>query len=68
MITYKKGDDVIIASANVNLNKSLGVILRYSERLDKYEVKLTASLMTKKDITELFDGLGFDKKQRKDYE
>ena len=43
MITYKKGDDVIIASANVNLNKSLGVILRYSERLDKYEVKLTAS-------------------------
>lgn len=32
------------------------------------EVKMLASLMSKKDIEELFDSLGFDKKQRKEYE
>jgi hypothetical protein len=32
------------------------------------EIKLMASLMDKKDITELFDKMGFDKQQRKDYE
>lgn len=32
------------------------------------EVKMLASLMTKADIEELFDNLGFDKKQRKEYE
>ena len=32
------------------------------------EVKLLASMMTKEDIKELFDNLGFDKKQRKEYE
>lgn len=32
------------------------------------EVKQLASMMDKKDIEELFDKLGFDKKQRKEYE
>lgn len=32
------------------------------------DVKLLTSLMDEKDKKELFDGLGFDKKQRKDYE
>jgi len=32
------------------------------------EVKILADLMTKEDIKELFDSLGFDKKQRKEYE
>jgi hypothetical protein len=32
------------------------------------EVKMLASMMTKDDIKELFDDLGFDKKQRKEYE
>jgi len=32
------------------------------------EVKMLANLMTKADIEELFDSLGFDKKQRKEYE
>ena len=32
------------------------------------EIKLLASMMTEKDINELFDKLGFDKKQRKEYE
>ncbi len=32
------------------------------------EVKLLASLMDKNDIEDLFDKLGYDKKQRKEYE
>jgi hypothetical protein len=32
------------------------------------EVKLLASMMSKQDIEELFDKMGFDKKQRKEYE
>lgn len=32
------------------------------------DVQLMASLMTKDDINNLFDELGFDKKQRKEYE
>jgi hypothetical protein len=32
------------------------------------EVKLQASMMTKQDKEELFEKMGFDKKQRKDYE
>jgi hypothetical protein len=32
------------------------------------DIKFQASLMTKQDCTDLFDKLGFDKKQRKEYE
>lgn len=32
------------------------------------DIKLLARLMTKEDINELFDQMGFDKKQRKEYE
>jgi hypothetical protein len=32
------------------------------------EIKLLASMMDKTDIEELFDQMGFDKKQRKEYE
>jgi hypothetical protein len=32
------------------------------------DIKLLASLMSAKDKTDLFDNMGFDKKQRKDYE
>jgi hypothetical protein len=32
------------------------------------DIKLLGSLMTKKDCEELFDNMGFDKKQRKEYE
>lgn len=32
------------------------------------EIKLMASMMNKKDCEELFDKMGFDKNQRKDYE
>jgi len=32
------------------------------------EIKLLSGMMTKEDIKELFDKMGFDKKQRKEYE
>jgi hypothetical protein len=32
------------------------------------DIKTLASMMTKKDVEELFDKMGFDKKQRKEYE
>ena len=32
------------------------------------DIKLMASMMDKKDREELFDKMGFDKKQRKEYE
>jgi hypothetical protein len=32
------------------------------------DIKLLASMMDKKDKEELFDKMGFDKKQRKEYE
>lgn len=32
------------------------------------DIKILASMMSKEDIEELFDKLGFDKKQRKEYE
>lgn len=32
------------------------------------EIKMLAKMMDKKDINELFDKMGFDKKQRKEYE
>jgi hypothetical protein len=32
------------------------------------DIKLMATMMDKKDKDELFDKMGFDKKQRKDYE
>jgi hypothetical protein len=32
------------------------------------DVKLMASMMDKNDVKELFDKMGFDAKQRKDYE
>ena len=32
------------------------------------EIKMMASMMDKADIQKLFDNLGFDKKQRKEYE
>lgn len=32
------------------------------------DIKMIAKMMDKKDITELFDKMGFDKKQRKEYE
>jgi hypothetical protein len=32
------------------------------------DIKVLASLMNKKDKDELFDKMGFDKKQRKEYE
>ena len=50
----------------VNKIEKLLAELRPSSKIS--DIKLLASLMTKQDIAELFDSLGFDKKQRKEYE
>lgn len=49
-------------------NKIEKLIADLNPAMKLNEVKMLASLMTKQDINELFDDLGFDKKQRKEYE
>ena len=60
--TYLKAN----SKAKVNKIEKLLCDIDPAKKLD--EIKLQASLMTKQDIEELFDSLGFDKKQRKEYE
>lgn len=50
----------------VNKIEKLLAELHPAEKIS--DIKLMASLMSKKEIDELFDKMGFDKKQRKEYE
>lgn len=50
------------------INKLENLIADLNPAMKIEDIKLLTSLMTKKDIEELFDNLGFDKKQRKEYE
>jgi hypothetical protein len=52
------------SSANNKTEKLLAEIYPAKKMED---IKVLASLMTKEDLNELFDSLGFDKKQRKEY-
>jgi hypothetical protein len=52
------------SSANNKTEKLLAEIYPAKKMED---IKLLASLMTKDDLNELFDSLGYDKKQRKEY-
>jgi len=58
----------IAASKKTKTNKIEKLLMEIypSKKLD--DIKILASMMDKKDIEELFDNLGFDKKQRKEYE
>ena len=67
-VGVKLNHQYLAASKKEKVLKIEKLIAELNPAMKMDEVKLTASLMTKKDITELFDGLGFDKKQRKDYE
>jgi hypothetical protein len=49
-------------------NKIEKLIAELNPTMKFDEIKLMASLMDKQDIEDLFDKMGFDKKQRKDYE
>ena len=52
----------------VELNKIEKLLADLHPTYKNDEIKLLASLMSKDDVNELFDKLGFDKKQRKEYE
>jgi hypothetical protein len=49
-------------------NKIEKLIAEINPAMKLSDIKLLASMMDKKDKEELFDKMGFDKKQRKDYE
>jgi hypothetical protein len=49
-------------------NKIEKLLVELHPAMKLSEIKLLASMMDKKDIEELFDKMGFDKKQRKEYE
>jgi hypothetical protein len=49
-------------------NKIEKLIAELNPTMKFDEIKLLADLMNKQDIEELFDKMGFDKKQRKEYE
>lgn len=56
------------AGTKAKANKIEKLLAELYPTMKMNEIKLLASMMDKKDIDELFDKMGFDKKQRKDYE
>jgi len=58
----------LAAGKKEKVNKIEKLLAELNPAMKIEEVKMLAAMMDKKDITELFDSLGFDKKQRKDYE
>jgi hypothetical protein len=49
-------------------NKIEKLLVELYPAMKMSDIKLMGSMMTKKDKEELFDNMGFDKKQRKEYE
>lgn len=58
----------LAAGKKEKVNKIEKLLAEQNPAMKLDEIKIKASLMDKRDIEELFDSLGFDKKQRKDYE
>jgi hypothetical protein len=58
----------LAAGKKQKINKIEKLIADLYPAMKLNEVKLLASLMSKEDKEELFDKMGFDKKQRKEYE
>jgi len=56
------------ANSKEKANKIEKLIAELNPAMKMSEVKMLAKMMDKKDKEELFDKMGFDKKQRKDYE
>jgi len=63
-VRYKYLKLVSKSTAN-NKTEKLLAELYPSRKME--DIRVLASLMTKDDLTELFDNLGYDKKQRKEY-
>lgn len=56
------------AGSKEKANKIEKLLVEIYPAMKLSEIKLLASMMTKADKEELFDKMGFDKKQRKEYE
>jgi len=56
------------AGTKEKANKIEKLLVEIYPAMKLSEIKMLASMMTKADKEELFDKMGFDKKQRKDYE
>ena len=56
------------AGSKEKANKIEKLLAELYPAMKMSDIKLLASMMDKKDKDELFDKMGFDKKQRKDYE
>lgn len=56
------------AGSKEKANKIEKLLAELNPAMKMSEIKLLASMMDKKDKEELFDKMGFDKKQRKEYE
>jgi hypothetical protein len=56
------------AGSKEKANKIEKLLIQIYPTMKLTDIKLMASMMDKKDKEELFDKMGFDKKQRKEYE
>ena len=58
----------LAAGKKEKANKIEKLIAELNPAMKMSDIKILASMMTKQDKEEMFDSMGFDKKQRKDYE
>ena len=58
----------LAAGKREKVNKIEKLIAELNPSMKISEIKMLAKMMDKKDCEELFDSMGFDKKQRKEYE
>ena len=58
----------LAAGKKEKANKIEKLLCELHPTMKMSDIKMLAKMMDKKDITELFDKMGFDKKQRKEYE
>jgi len=58
----------LAAGKKEKVNKIEKLLCELYPAMKTSDIKMMAKMMDKKDITELFDKMGFDKKQRKEYE
>jgi hypothetical protein len=58
----------LAAGKKEKANKIERLLAELNPAMKMTDIKLMASMMSKKDREELFDKMGFDKKQRKEYE
>ena len=66
--TLDEKDEKEAAGKKEKANKIEKLLCELYPTMKMDEIKMIASMMDKKDIEELFDKMGFDKKQRKEYE